>query len=154
MPYLTIHMQSIGLTIEEIALTYLALPFTTFLAPPVTGFLVDKFGRYKPVVIISFVLNAAIHHSLMLIPHQETPGVTPPGFVMRRPKGDMEVWWSPCPSRNCPEEDKLEIILDKCVEYCKLREKHKSKKHGTEQKRALTMKEYLGPKGTNSTKIR
>lgn len=129
MPYLTIHMQSIGLTIEEIALTYLALPFTTFLAPPVTGFLVDKFGRYKPVVIISFFLNAAIHHSLMLIPHQETPGITPPGYVLRHPKGAVEVWWSPCPSRECPEEDNLEIILDKCVNHCMLRKRKKTRKH-------------------------
>lgn len=30
-------MQSIGLTVEEIAIIYLALPFTTFLSPPVTG---------------------------------------------------------------------------------------------------------------------
>lgn len=37
LPYLTIHMQSIGITVEEIAIIYLALPFTTFLAPPVTG---------------------------------------------------------------------------------------------------------------------
>lgn len=37
LPYLTLHMQSIGLTIEEIAIIYLALPFTTFLSPPLTG---------------------------------------------------------------------------------------------------------------------
>jgi hypothetical protein len=37
LPYLTIHMQSIGITVEEIAIIYLALPFTTFLAPPITG---------------------------------------------------------------------------------------------------------------------
>lgn len=37
LPYLTIHMQSVGLTIEEIGMIYLALPFTTFLAPPLTG---------------------------------------------------------------------------------------------------------------------
>jgi MFS_1 like family len=30
-------MQSIGITVEEIAIIYLALPFTTFLAPPLTG---------------------------------------------------------------------------------------------------------------------
>lgn len=120
MPYLTIHMQSIGLTIEEIALIYLALPFTTFLAPPVTGFLVDKFGRYKPVVIISFILNAAIHHSLMLIPHQEVAGVTPPGYVLSPPDGDVEVWWSPCPSRICPDDEELNIILERCNDYCTL----------------------------------
>lgn len=28
---------SIGITVEEIAIIYLALPFTTFLAPPITG---------------------------------------------------------------------------------------------------------------------
>jgi hypothetical protein len=36
-PFLTIHMQSIGLNVEDIAIVYLALPLTTFLAPPVTG---------------------------------------------------------------------------------------------------------------------
>ncbi|CAB0019753.1 unnamed protein product [Nesidiocoris tenuis] len=36
-PFLTIHMQSIGLTVEEIAIIYLALPLTTFLSPPITG---------------------------------------------------------------------------------------------------------------------
>lgn len=36
-PYLTIHMQSIGLSVEEIGVVYLALPLTTFLAPPVSG---------------------------------------------------------------------------------------------------------------------
>lgn len=139
MPYLTIHMQSIGLTIEEIALTYLALPFTTFLAPPVTGFLVDKFGRYKPIVLISFFLNAAIHHSLMLIPHQETPGIMPPGFVMKGPEDIVEVWWSPCPSRKCPEPPMVDIVLDNCVDYCKL------KKNKKKIKKRKTINEVLIP---------
>lgn len=43
LPYLTIHMQSIGITVEEIAIIYLALPFTTFLAPPITGMFLDFF---------------------------------------------------------------------------------------------------------------
>jgi hypothetical protein len=30
-------MQSIGLSVEEIAIVYLALPLTTFLAPPISG---------------------------------------------------------------------------------------------------------------------
>lgn len=157
MPYLTVHMQSIGLTLEEIALIYLALPFTTFLAPPVTGFLVDKFGRYKPVVVISFFLNAAIHHSLMLIPHQETPGITPPGFVMNIPNDSMEVWWSPCPSRNCPEERNLTITLTKCIDYCKLKGRKKSKKRGAfinDKSNGFSLKEYEGFKLENGTRIK
>lgn len=111
LPYLTIHMQSIGLTVPEISFVYLALPFTTFLSPPITGelysvkrsvfrfdgvsfsgFLVDKFGQYKPVVIITLILNAAFHHSLLFIPHQETPGIMPSAYVMRHPSsGEIEV---------------------------------------------------------------
>jgi hypothetical protein len=37
LPYLTNHMQSIGLTVDEISMVYLALPLTTFLSPPITG---------------------------------------------------------------------------------------------------------------------
>lgn len=45
----------------------------------------DRFGEYKPVVITALILNAAFHHSLLLIPHQETPGVMPSAYVMRHP---------------------------------------------------------------------
>ncbi|XP_034239545.1 uncharacterized protein LOC117644314 [Thrips palmi] len=123
LPYLTIHMQSIGLTVEEIAIVYLALPLTTFLSPPVTGFLVDKMGNYKPVVILTLVLNAAFHHSLLLIPAMETPGVMPPAYVMRHPvTGKVDVWWSPCPSRECPDDEELDLVLDDCLDHCLLLE--------------------------------
>lgn len=127
MPYLTLHMRSIGLTIEQIALIYLALPFTTFLSPPVTGFLVDKFGQYKPVVIISFVLSAAIHHSLLLIPHRETPGIMPSAYAMQHPNENVELWWSPCPSRECPDpEDRIHVELHHCVDHCLFQNKYLS----------------------------
>lgn len=130
LPYLTIHMQSIGLTVEEIAIIYLALPFTTFLSPPITGFLVDKFGKYKPVVIMSLLLNALFHHSLLFIPQQEIPGIVPSAFVMRHPDtGDMEVWWSPCPSRECPEEPELDLAVSQCVDYCLLQEQQQQQPH-------------------------
>ncbi|XP_055295609.1 uncharacterized protein LOC129565133 isoform X3 [Sitodiplosis mosellana] len=125
LPYLTIHMQSIGLTIEEIAIIYLALPFTTFLSPPLTGFLVDKFGKYKPVVIMSLLLNAVFHHSLMMIPQQEIPGVIPKAYVMKHPNtGSVEVWWSPCPSRECPDNEELDIVVDQCLDHCLLLEQN------------------------------
>uniref|UniRef100_A0A1L8DEQ6 Putative transporter n=1 Tax=Nyssomyia neivai TaxID=330878 RepID=A0A1L8DEQ6_9DIPT len=125
LPYLTIHMQSIGLTVEEIAIIYLALPFTTFLSPPITGFLVDKFGKYKPVVVMSLLLNAIFHHSLMLIPQQEIPGIMPASYVMRHPQtGNIEVWWSPCPSRECPEEEEIDIVVDQCLDHCILLEQN------------------------------
>ncbi|XP_060516228.1 major facilitator superfamily domain-containing protein 6 [Cylas formicarius] len=130
-PYLTIHMQSIGLKMEDIALIYLSLPFTTFLAPPITGYLVDKFGRYKPVVIVSFLLSAILHHSLLLIPPQETPGQMPSAYVITHPKKlYVEVWWSPCPSRECPEHEELDVVLDTCVDYCLLKNAKQMKQEG------------------------
>lgn len=57
-----------------------------------SGFLVDKFGKYKPVVILTFLLNALFHHSLYLIPQQEIPGIMPAAYVMRHPhNGNVEV---------------------------------------------------------------
>ncbi|ETN64833.1 hypothetical protein AND_003414 [Anopheles darlingi] len=67
-PYLTIHMQSIGLTVEEVASVYLTLLFTSCLSPPLTGFLIDRFGRYKPVLLSAIVLNALSHHAIHFIP--------------------------------------------------------------------------------------
>lgn len=40
------------------------------------GFFVDKFGKYKPVVILTLLLNAVFHHALFMIPQQEIPGVS------------------------------------------------------------------------------
>ncbi|KAK6637376.1 hypothetical protein RUM44_007792 [Polyplax serrata] len=130
LPYLTIHMQSIGLTVEDIAITYLALPLTTFLAPPLTGFLVDKLGNYKPVVVLSLILNLVFHHVLLFIPHQEMPGMMPAAYVVRHPAtGKVEIWWSPCPSRECPDEEELDMVVDDCEDYCLLEDKTKQRKH-------------------------
>ncbi|KAJ9586879.1 hypothetical protein L9F63_019523 [Diploptera punctata] len=125
LPYLTIHMQSIGLTVDEISMVYLALPLTTFLSPPITGYLIDKLGQYKPVVILSLTLSAVFHHSLLLIPQMEMPGDTPAAYVFKHPEtGRVEVWWSPCPSRECPEEEELDMVLADCMDNCIL-EKNK-----------------------------
>lgn len=32
------------------------------------------------------------------------------------------MWWSPCPSRECPDEEELNIIVDLCVDHCVLLE--------------------------------
>ncbi|XP_023026240.1 major facilitator superfamily domain-containing protein 6 [Leptinotarsa decemlineata] len=129
-PYLTIHMQSIGISMEQVALIYLALPFTTFISQPLTGLLADKFGRYKPLVIGLFLLTAVLHNVLLFFPQQETPGTVPAGYIIRHPKKTyVEVWWSPCTSRECPAEEELDIVLDMCVDHCLLKNaKHKNRK--------------------------
>lgn len=32
-----------------------------------------------------------------------------------------QIWWSPCPSRECPdEEEQVDFVLDRCVDHCML----------------------------------
>uniref|UniRef100_A0A182S683 Major facilitator superfamily associated domain-containing protein n=1 Tax=Anopheles maculatus TaxID=74869 RepID=A0A182S683_9DIPT len=74
---------------------------------------------------MSLLLNALFHHSLMLIPQQEIPGKVPEAYVMRHPgTGNVEVWWSPCPSRECPEEEEIDIVVDQCLDHCLLQEQN------------------------------
>lgn len=100
---------------------------------------------------MSLLLNAVFHHSLMMIPQQEIPGTIPSAYVMRHPEtGAVEVnitphthtqllicdkkfiylfyyyqlWWSPCPSRECPEEEEIDIVVDQCLDHCLLLEQN------------------------------
>lgn len=42
---------------------------------------------------------------------------------MRHPHtGSVEVWWSPCPSRECPEDEEINIVVDSCIDHCLLLE--------------------------------
>lgn len=47
----------------------------------------------------------------------------PSAYIMKHPKQNtIETWWSPCPSRECPEEDKINLIINQCVDHCLLLE--------------------------------
>jgi len=35
---------------------------------------------------------------------------------------NLQVWWSPCPSRECPEEPELDLAVYQCVDYCLMQE--------------------------------
>lgn len=49
----------------------------------------------------------------------EKPGIMPSAYVMKHPQTqEVEIWWSPCPSRECPEEEELDIVIDMCVDHC------------------------------------
>ena len=74
-------------------LYFLVNSFNLNISSIIIGFLVDKFGKYKPVVVVTFLLNALFHHALFIIPQQEIPGVMPSSYVMRHPEtGNVEVF--------------------------------------------------------------
>jgi len=60
LPYLTIHMQSIGLTVDEISMVYLALPLTTFLSPPITGMYFHLIDTANFISLFSFLKTVCV----------------------------------------------------------------------------------------------
>jgi len=64
LPYLTIHMQSIGLTVDEISMVYLALPLTTFLSPPITGRYFQLIDSANFISLLSFLKTVGLQYHL------------------------------------------------------------------------------------------
>lgn len=77
LPYLAVHMKQIGITVEETAIIHSIIPLSAFSGPPVAGFLADKFGGYKVILIFSLIFNAAFHTALLTVPPVETVFTTP-----------------------------------------------------------------------------
>ena len=46
-PYLVIHMRSLGLSVEEVALVNGVIPVADIVGPPMAGFLADKIGNFR-----------------------------------------------------------------------------------------------------------
>jgi len=67
-PYLTVHMKDIGITIEDIALIYLILPFANLVSNPLTGFMADKLGSFTRVIIMALVGDAVFFSLLLAVP--------------------------------------------------------------------------------------
>ena len=46
-PYLVIHMRSLGLNVEEVALVNGVIPVADIIGPPLAGFVADKIGNFR-----------------------------------------------------------------------------------------------------------
>lgn len=36
----------------------------------------------------------------------------------------LQVWWSPCRSRECPDSEEIDIVVDQCLDHCLLLEQN------------------------------
>ncbi|KAK7067024.1 hypothetical protein SK128_018617 [Halocaridina rubra] len=75
-PYLVLHMQQLGITLEEIAIMYAVLPIASLLGPPITGLVADKFGRYGFMFNINIILTGVFHSLLLHVPPAPRPSLT------------------------------------------------------------------------------
>ncbi|XP_077298637.1 uncharacterized protein LOC143919921 [Arctopsyche grandis] len=67
-PYLTIHMRSLGITLEETAIITSVIPLIAIFIPPVAGLIGDKIGNYRLVLVIVSILCGLSSLSLLMVP--------------------------------------------------------------------------------------
>lgn len=73
LPYMTIHMKQLGITVKETAVVYTLLPVSQIVGPPIAGFVADKLGRYKPVLLISLISCILSSTAIMFVPGSGDP---------------------------------------------------------------------------------
>jgi len=124
LPYLTIHMQTIGISIKEIAVIYACLPFTSFLGPPLLGILADKLGEHKTVLIISTFASGLFHTLLLAVPvYREVPILAVSTFHWNTLNDQMEL--RPPFLEQCDEfrkiidnqSPRMDILLTNCLSH-------------------------------------
>ena len=73
---MTIHMRQLGITVEETAFVYTVLPATQMVGPPIAGFIADKMGNYKLVLIINLILTILSSIGIMFVPSSGDPNAS------------------------------------------------------------------------------
>ncbi|XP_047486779.1 uncharacterized protein LOC125037619 [Penaeus chinensis] len=110
-PYLTLHMQQLGLNVEEIAIMYAVLPIASLLGPPATGMIADKFGKYNVMFIINIILTG-VFHTLML----QVPPVPKNAVSFECGSGGHSLVWEECD--DCYDvRNNTEAVLT--IRFCK-----------------------------------
>ncbi|XP_064096935.1 major facilitator superfamily domain-containing protein 6-like [Macrobrachium nipponense] len=114
LPFLTLHMQQLGITVKEIAIVYAFLPIASLLGPPTSGIIADKFGRYKIVVIINIIITTILHCCLLYVPPRDKNSLT---FTC----GSQEprLTWDTCDY--CHDDrngSSLDLVLQNCKFLC------------------------------------
>ena len=111
LPYLTIHMKDIGLSIDHIALIYAVLPFTIFIAPPAIGFLADKLGSFTRVLFLTLLGTGIFHSMLLFVPKNLKIGEPPKNTSLYLVNDTATFSWTPC-------------NLDKTINHTATEQKH------------------------------
>ncbi|XP_054929332.1 major facilitator superfamily domain-containing protein 6-like isoform X1 [Dermacentor andersoni] len=124
LPFLTVHMRQLGLSVEETAIIYSIVPFAQLLGPYAATFLGDKYGSYKCALLGSLMLTALSGTSLLLVPQALGPPVPPPAIHLHcGPSLQLEVVVDHCGDEHgaCPEPSPglaLPVLLSDCRPEC------------------------------------
>ncbi|XP_037087442.1 uncharacterized protein LOC119107956 [Pollicipes pollicipes] len=77
LPFVTLHMSTLGLTADELSWLQFVLPFVGCAGPLLGGALADRWGNYRPLLVASLLVCAAAYPCLMLVPAVREPASRP-----------------------------------------------------------------------------
>ncbi|XP_037071354.1 uncharacterized protein LOC119092498 [Pollicipes pollicipes] len=90
LPFVTLHLSTLGLTAADQSWLQLVLPFVSCAGPLLGGPLADRMGSYKPLLVASLLVCAAAYPCLLLVPPVERlPPRSPELFLSCGPRGSM-----------------------------------------------------------------
>jgi len=101
LPYLTIHMKDIGITMDQVAIIYAVIPFTVFVAPAAVGYLADKMGSFTRVLMFTLAGSALFHSTLLLVPPvvRQTHYPLQSAQLQMTSNGTVHLKWTPLPNQ-------------------------------------------------------
>ncbi len=67
-PYLNLHMKSLGLSIQEVAVINAVIPILFIFTPPLAGFMADKVGNFRVLLSVLTALGGIFALLLLAIP--------------------------------------------------------------------------------------
>lgn len=121
-PFLTLHMQQLGLTLEEMAVINMILPFAAASVKPLTGVVADKTGKYKHILVFLYICTCTAFTSLLLVPQVETNGAASDTVSFQCSAKQSHLVWQSCSEENCrntgERHEWTSIKLQNCVYQC------------------------------------
>ncbi|KFM77533.1 Major facilitator superfamily domain-containing protein 6, partial [Stegodyphus mimosarum] len=121
-PYMTIHMKELGITVEETAIIYTFLPVTQLVCTPLAGMIADKLGRYKDVLMLSVLSSVAFATAILFVPPAPDPRVEHPdidlhcGPVILPHVVVEKCWGGPCDVFHTNQTNPMQLLG--CSVYC------------------------------------
>src|SRR5947208_1643907 len=70
---------------------YTLLPITQVLGPPIAGFIADKLGKYKPVLVLSLVLCIVTATSILFVPSSSPQTQNDEGQNLTKSRGNHQL---------------------------------------------------------------
>jgi len=76
-PYLNLHMKSLGLSVQEVAIINAVIPILFIFTPPLAGFMAEKIGNFRVLLSVLTALGGFFSLLLLLIPPSRDISVFP-----------------------------------------------------------------------------